>query len=305
MNGLLIIDKPKGLTSHDVVRRVRRQLRMRRVGHTGTLDPMATGVLPVAVGEATRLVEFLMDGEKTYRATLKLGEITDTQDAEGQVLEHRSVAGVSAADVETAVRSFEGEIWQVPPMYSALKKDGVPLYRLAREGVEVPREARQIYIRRLQVLAIDLPQVTFEVDCSKGTYVRTLCHDLGLALGTGAHLVALRRTRTGSFTEDDCVSLEQLEAAEGEGERWLLPLCEVLREMPVLEVDAPAARRLADGIPPEVSSLSAQPSCAEGQTVRLMQGRALLAVARYAPGREREKRGDFELLRVFNQSRPV
>jgi len=146
--------------------------------------------------------------------------------------------------------------------------------------------------------------VTFEVDCSKGTYVRTLCHDLGQLLGTGAHLTALRRTRSGSFSEVDCVTLEQLEADGGEGR--LLPLAEVLREVPALEVDAPGARRLADGIPPEVSSLSVQPlACGSGQIVRLMQGALLLAVARYAPGREKEKRGDFELLRVFNQNRPV
>jgi len=300
MNGLLIIDKPQGLTSHDVVRRVRRLLRTRRVGHTGTLDPLATGVLPVAVGEATRLVQFLMEGEKGYRATLRFGEITDTQDAEGEVLERRSIAGVTAAAVEAAARSLEGDILQVPPMYSALKKDGVPLYRLAREGLEVQREARPIFVRRLQILSIDLPLVTFEVDCSKGTYVRTLCHDLGLALGCGAHLVALRRTRTGSFTEADCVRLEELEAAEGDVR--LLPPGEALREMPALELDANAVKRLADGIPPEISSLLAHPACAPGETVRLMQGPALLAVARYAPGREKEKRGDFELLRVFNQN---
>jgi len=303
MNGLLLIDKPQGLTSHDVVRRVRRLLRTRRVGHAGTLDPLATGVLPVAVGEATRLVQFLMEGEKSYRATLRLGEITDTQDAEGEVLERRPLEGVTVAAVEAAARSLEGEVQQVPPMYSALKKDGVPLYRLAREGLDVPREARSIIVRRLQVLSIDLPLVTFEVDCSKGTYVRTLCHDLGLALGCGAHMVALRRTRTGTFTEADCVTLEELEREEGEAR--LLSLGEVLREMPALELEAQAARRLADGIPPESSSLMAPPSCSEGETVRLMQGQSLLAVARYAPGREKEKRGDFELLRVFNRSRVV
>jgi tRNA pseudouridine55 synthase len=210
MNGILLIDKPQGMTSHDVVRRVRRLLRTRRVGHTGTLDPLATGVLPVAVGEATRIVQFLMEGDKTYRAVLKLGEITTTQDAEGEVLERRPVEGITVEAVIAAARSFAGVIHQLPPMYSALKKDGVPLYRLARQGIEVERESREVRIDRLQILDVDLPLVTLEVDCSKGTYVRTLCHDLGLALGTGAHLVALRRTRSGSFTEADCVKLEQL-----------------------------------------------------------------------------------------------
>lgn len=302
MNGILLIDKPQGMTSHDVVRRVRRLLRTRRVGHTGTLDPLATGVLPVAVGEATRIVQFLMEGDKTYRAVLKLGETTTTQDAEGEVLERRPAEGITPEAVIAAARSFEGVIHQLPPMYSALKKDGVPLYRLARQGIEVERESREVRIDRLQILDVDLPLVTLEVDCSKGTYVRTLCHDLGLALGTGAHLVALRRTRSGSFTEADCITLEQLET-DGTATPPHLSVDEALRGMPALEVDAEAARRLADGIPPALASLSAAPGCPEGEAVRLMHGGNLLAVARFAPGRLSEKRGDFELLRVFQAAR--
>jgi tRNA pseudouridine55 synthase len=302
MNGILLIDKPPGMTSHDVVRRVRRLLRTRRVGHTGTLDPLATGVLPIAVGEATRIVQFLMEGDKTYRAILKLGETTTTQDAEGEVLERRPVEGITAETVIAAARSFEGVIRQLPPMYSALKKDGVPLYRLARQGIEVERESRAVRIDRLQILDVDLPLITLEVDCSKGTYVRTLCHDLGLVLGTGAHLLALRRTRSGSFTEADCVTLEQLET-DGTATPPLLSVDEALRGMPALEVDAEATRRLADGIPPALASLSAAPGCPEGETVRLMHAGTLLAIARFAPGRLNEKRGDFELLRVFQAAR--
>jgi tRNA pseudouridine55 synthase len=302
MNGILLIDKPPGMTSHDVVRRVRRLLRTRRVGHTGTLDPLATGVLPMAVGEATRIVQFLMEGDKTYRAVLKLGETTTTQDAEGEVLERRPVEGITAETVIAAARSFEGVIRQLPPMYSALKKDGVPLYRLARQGIEVERESRAVRIDRLQILDVDLPLITLEVDCSKGTYVRTLCHDLGLVLGTGAHLLALRRTRSGSFTEADCVTLEQLET-DGTATPPLLSVDEALRGMPALEVDAEATRRLADGIPPALASLSAAPGCPEGETVRLMHAGTLLAIARFAPGRLNEKRGDFELLRVFQAAR--
>jgi tRNA pseudouridine55 synthase len=302
MNGILLIDKPPGMTSHDVVRRVRRLLRTRRVGHTGTLDPLATGVLPIAVGEATRIVQFLMEGDKTYRAILKLGETTTTQDAEGEVLERRPVEGITAETAIAAARSFEGVIRQLPPMYSALKKDGVPLYRLARQGIEVERESRAVRIDRLQILDVDLPLITLEVDCSKGTYVRTLCHDLGLVLGTGAHLLALRRTRSGSFTEADCVTLEQLET-DGTATPPLLSVDEALRGMPALEVDAEATRRLADGIPPALASLSAAPGCPEGETVRLMHTGTLLAIARFAPGRLNEKRGDFELLRVFQAAR--
>lgn len=302
MNGILLIDKPQGMTSHDVVRRVRRLLRIRRVGHTGTLDPLATGVLPVAVGEATRIVEFLMEGDKTYRAVLKLGETTTTQDADGEVLERRPVDGITMDAIVAAARSFEGVIRQLPPMYSALKKDGVPLYRLARQGIEVAREFRQVRIERLRIIAVDLPLVTLEVDCSKGTYVRTLCHDLGQAVGTGAHLVALRRTRTGEFTETDCIALQQLEA-EGSTAPLFLSMAEALRGMPAIEVDVDAAHRLADGVPPSAASVVAAPDCPVGATVRLMHAGVMLAVARYAPGREQEKRGDFELLRVFQAAR--
>jgi tRNA pseudouridine55 synthase len=291
MNGILLIDKPQGMTSHDVVRRVRRLLRTRRVGHTGTLDPLATGVLPVAVGEATRIVQFLMEGDKTYRAVLKLGETTTTQDAEGEVLERRPADGITAEAVMAAARSFAGVIHQLPPMYSALKKDGVPLYRLARQGIEVERESREVRIDRLQVLDVDLPLVTLEVDCSKGTYVRTLCHDLGLALGTGAHLVALRRTRSGSFTEADCVTLEQLET-DGTATPPHLSVDEALRGMPALDIDAEAVRRLPtasrrrsllNAAPAALKRLSA--SCT-AEPCWPLPG---------SPGRLSEKRGDFEL----------
>lgn len=302
MNGILLIDKPPGMTSHDVVRRVRRLLRTRRVGHTGTLDPLATGVLPVAVGEATRIVQFLMEGDKTYRAVLKLGATTTTQDAEGEVLEHRPVEGVTADAIVAAARSFEGVIRQLPPMYSALKKDGVPLYQLARQGIEVERELREVRIDRLQILDVQLPLVTIEVDCSKGTYVRTLCHDLGRALGPGAHLVTLRRTRSGSFTESDCVTLEQLEAGDLV-EPPYLSISAALRGMPALEIDAAATRRLADGIPPALVALVGSTVCPEGATVRLTHAGVLLAIARFAPARLKEKRGDFELLRVFHEGR--
>jgi len=302
MNGILLIDKPQGMTSHDVVRRVRRLLRTRRVGHTGTLDPLATGVLPVAVGEATRIVEFLMEGDKTYRAVLKLGETTTTQDAEGELLEVRPVEGITPEAIAAAARSFEGVIRQRPPMFSALKKDGVPLYRLARQGVEVEREEREVHIGRLDILQVALPLVTLEVDCSKGTYVRTLCHDLGLALGTGGHLVALRRTRNGAFNEAECVTLEKLESGGAE-DVPLLSVGEALREMPAVEIDAEAAKRLGVGIPPSICSLVEQAGWREGETVRLMRAGDLLAVARFAPARQNEKRGDFELLRVFQAAR--
>ncbi len=302
MNGLLIIDKPQGMTSHDVVRRIRRLFRTRKVGHAGTLDPLATGVLPVALGEATRTLQFLMAGAKTYRATLKLGEVTDTQDAEGQVLETHPVPTLTAEEIDGVCRSFLGTIEQLPPMYSALKKDGVPLHRLARQGVEVERETREVHIERLDVLEIDLPFVTLEVDCSKGTYVRTLAHDIGQRLGPGAHLTALRRRRNGAFSEADSVTLSALEACPDPRQHpGLLSLESALRAYPALEIDAAAAQRLGHGIPPELGALSDPVTVAAGEVVMLHHAGHLMAAARFAPGREQEKRGDFELLRVFNR----
>lgn len=301
MDAILLIDKSQGLTSHDVVGRVRRILGMRRVGHTGTLDPMATGVLPVATGQGTRLVQFIMAGEKTYRATLRLGQTTDTQDAEGTLVQERGTEGIDAADVERVSRGFVGEIEQVPPMYSALKKNGVPLYRLARQGVEVERASRQMKIDRLQILQITLPFVTFEVDCSKGTYIRTLCHDIGEALGCGAHLSALRRLRTGSFAEQECVSIEQLAACPEPGScPGILTLPEALRDYPAAQVQDEAAQRLLNGIAPKVEQVVGAEGLGEGAVVSLLRADRLLAVARFSPRKGREKRGDFELLRVFN-----
>jgi tRNA pseudouridine55 synthase len=302
MNGLLIIDKPEGITSHDVVRQVRRLFGMRRVGHCGTLDPLATGLLQVAIGEGTRVVEFLMEGEKTYRATLKLGETTTTQDAEGETLDRRPVIDVSQESVITACRKLTGAIQQVPPMYSALKRGGVPLHRLARQGIVIERPPRQVYIHRLEVLQTDLPFLTIEVDCSKGTYIRTLCHDLGMLLGCGAHLTALRRVRSGSFTEKESVPLDRLEAIATAGKcPPLLTMAEALRSYPALQVVPAAARVLKNGVPPSLPEIAGVIDAVEGDVVTLHQGDTLLAVARFAPSRVREKRGDFELLRVFNQ----
>lgn len=300
MHGILIVDKPAGMTSNDVVRRVRRLLGTRRVGHCGTLDPMATGILPVAVGEGTRLVQFLMDGDKSYRATLRLGETTDTQDAEGTVLECRDWHAVDEPAVRLAAAAFVGPLQQIPPMYSALKRDGVPLYRLARQGVEVERAPRSVSINRLEVLGVELPLVTIEVDCSKGTYIRTLAHDLGSALGVGAHLVALRRTRHGRFDEMSAVTLEQLEQLLAAGERPpLLGPRTVLASLPQLELSAEAARRLCNGIPPVTDETSNDTVC--GDLVLLLHAGRLLAIARFAPQRSLESRGDFELLTVFPQ----
>ena len=298
MNGFLVVDKPQGVTSFDVVRTVRRALKVRRVGHCGTLDPMATGVLPVAIGEATRLVEFVMDGEKIYRGTLKLGETTDTQDAEGTILSCSAIDAIDRAQIEVAIATLLGPIQQLPPMYSALKRDGVPLYELARKGVEVERALRSIEIYRFELCSLDLPFVTFEVTCSKGTYVRTLAHDLGARLGCGAHLTALRRLKSGAFSEGDAISLDRLRSDPESVQ--LLPVSAALAALPVLDLSTEALHRLKNGVPPQQSEVSTiHPFPTAGSLVTLCRDRQLVAVARFEPERENEPRGDFVLLRVF------
>ncbi|HUP27477.1 MAG TPA: tRNA pseudouridine(55) synthase TruB [Chloroflexia bacterium] len=228
MNGIFNINKPEGLTSHDVVARIRRLLRTRpiqnpsskvqnRVGHAGTLDPLATGVLPIVVGTATRLVEYLADADKAYRATLVLGATTDTYDREGHLTFNQGVLMPSADAVGAAMQQFKGEIEQLPPMHSAIKMGGKKLYDLARQGIEVKREPRKVTIKRLEQEAYDPPRLQLYVECSKGTYIRSLAHDLGTSLGTGAYLEALVRTRHGPFTLEGAIGLESLEAAFNDG----------------------------------------------------------------------------------------
>ena len=222
MNGIVIIDKPVGWTSQDVVSKLRGKLHTKRIGHGGTLDPMATGVLPVFVGRATRGVEFFEHAEKTYETVLRLGLLTDTEDTSGTVLEERSV-DVTQAQLEAALEKFRGEILQVPPMYSALKVNGQKLYDLARKGKEVERQPRPITIHVLELLSFDGRDARLRVRCSKGTYIRTLCKDIGLALGCGGCMAELRRTAAGAYTEAEAVKLETLIDSE-EPETYLRPV---------------------------------------------------------------------------------
>jgi tRNA pseudouridine55 synthase len=207
--GLLVVDKPAGITSHDVVQQIRRLSRIRRVGHAGTLDPLATGVLLVCLGRATRLIEYLVGQPKTYVGVVRLGQKTDTYDAEGEVTQTRPVT-VGKEDIAAALNAFRGRIEQVPPLYSALKKEGQPLYKLARQGQIIDVPARPVTIYELEILAWDTPDVTLRVVCSAGTYIRSLAHDLGEQLGCGGHLVALRRTAVGMMTVDAAAPLASL-----------------------------------------------------------------------------------------------
>ncbi len=208
--GVLLIDKAPDMTSHDVVAIARRALNTKKIGHCGTLDPMATGLLMLVIGRATKIQDLLMSEDKEYQGTLTLGVTTSTQDRQGTALETREVRDFSAEEIDGAFGAFTGAFEQIPPMVSAIKKDGVPLYKLARQGKEVERAPRPVYVTSYEVSRIALPEVDFTVNCSKGFYVRTYAHDIGDKLGCGAHLSALRRTRSGKFTLDRAVTVDAL-----------------------------------------------------------------------------------------------
>ena len=217
IDGILNIDKPYGATSMDVVRRIKRASGQRRVGHGGTLDPVATGVLPICLGQATRMMEDLINGGKTYRADVELGTATDTYDALGEATARADASGVSVGDVERALEGFVGDIRQAPPMYSALKRDGKRLYELARAGVEVEREARPVVVHGITLQGWTPPIATIEVRCGRGFYMRSLAHDLGQALGCGGHLKTLERLRCGGFSVSDAVSIDEMEERFADG----------------------------------------------------------------------------------------
>jgi tRNA pseudouridine55 synthase len=294
LDGVLVVNKPAGWTSHDVVARARVLLGVAKVGHTGTLDPAATGVLVLCLGKATRIAEYLVNADKEYRAVLRLGVATDTQDATGTVIAEAGGALPDRAAIEAVMGRFVGQHRQVPPMYSAVKIQGVPLYKSARAGRTVDRPARDFTVRSLQILSVTPTpptlDVTFDVVCSKGTYVRTLCADIGEALGVGGHLAGLERLRAGRFCIEDALTLDDLAALAGReavGTR-LHALADVLDGVPVLTLDP----RAADGVRHGVAVPAAQVIGMEGQweagaCVRLQaaDGR-LLAIGKVPCGSE-------------------
>ena len=251
MDGIIVIRKEKGFTSHDVVAKLRGILHMKKIGHTGTLDPDAEGVLPVALGKATRLVDMITDKEKTYDAVMRLGVVTDTQDMSGTVLSQAAELHVTEEELRTVIESFIGDYMQIPPMYSALKVNGKKLYELAREGKTVERKPRPVHFYEIEILEIALPLVHFRVTCSKGTYIRTLCHDIGKKLGCGAAMETLLRTKVGRFTLDDAITLAQTEEAvqNGEIESKVLGIEKILAEYPRVCCTKEGDRLLANGNP--------------------------------------------------------
>jgi tRNA pseudouridine55 synthase len=231
IDGVLLVDKKPGITSHDIVDLVRRRFRLPKVGHCGTLDPIATGLILLVIGRGTKIQDLLMAEDKTYAGTLTLGIATDSQDVTGKVIAELPVPAFTPEQIRDAFARFHGDFHQLPPMVSALKKDGVPLYKLARQGKIVEREPRLVHVYRHEVGRIELPDVDFVVECSKGFYVRTYCHDIGTALGCGGHMKSLRRTRSGNFHVEDAISVERLEQLESliELEPHILSLPEVSR----------------------------------------------------------------------------
>lgn len=244
-NGILLLDKPLGLSSNAAVQRVRRIFGREKAGHTGSLDPLASGMLPVCLGEGTKVAGYLLDGDKQYEFTMQLGSRTATGDLEGEVVESAPVPADPAAALRAAIPAFLGPIQQVPPMYSALKRDGQPLYRLARQGVEVERAPRAVTIRELELLGTDGSRGSLRVTCSKGTYVRVLAEDLARAAGSCAHLTALRRTAVAPFPAGSMVTLEQLEADPSAAP--LLPPDAALPQLPAVALDPVGALRLRQG----------------------------------------------------------
>jgi tRNA pseudouridine55 synthase len=281
VDGVLVVDKPKGITSFDVVREVRRATGEKKVGHTGTLDPMATGVLPLCLGEATKIAQFITEASKAYDATLKLGATTDTLDADGTVVLERPVPVITRELLEAALQKFRGTFLQTPPMYSAIKIKGVRLYELARAGEEVERTPREVTVHELKLLDFSATEVTLSVRSSKGFFVRTLAADLGEALGCGAHLTALRRTQSGPFVLGQAVPLAQVQAAPTAIK--LVGLQDALVDMPSVQVTAAQAQKVVHGglveVPPRAGLFRV-----------LGPGGELLAVAEAERGRLTYKR---------------
>ncbi len=211
IDGVLLVDKPTGCTSHDIVDFVRRRFQFKKVGHCGTLDPLATGLLMLVIGKATKIQDLLMAEDKAYIGTMKLGQVTDSQDSDGKVTEEKPVPTLTQEQVEAVMKEFTGDFYQIPPMVSALKKQGVPLYKLARAGKTVEREPRLVHISYYRIHHWASPELKFEIGCSKGFYVRTYCHDIGQKLGCGAHLIQLSRIKSGNFTLDRAISWEKMQ----------------------------------------------------------------------------------------------
>ena len=260
VNGVLLLDKPTGITSNAALQKVKRLFNANKAGHTGSLDPLASGLLPICLGEATKISGFLLSADKEYHAVCKLGVTTDSGDADGEVRETRPVGGICVAEVQEVLEGFLGQSQQTPPMHSAIKRNGQPLYKLAREGVEVAREPREITIHSLDLIRLEGDELELAVRCTKGTYIRVLAEDIGEALGCGAHVSALRRTGVGALHDQPIHTLEELQAVDAEGgpaalDALLLPMESTLPDWPQVRLSEDASFYLCQGQPVFVPQL--------------------------------------------------
>jgi tRNA pseudouridine55 synthase len=288
LHGILVVDKPRGWTSHDVVARVRRLAGQRQVGHGGTLDPLATGLLPLGLGSATRLLEYLAEGGKTYEATVRLGAATNTYDAEGEVVAEAPWQHVSESALREALRRFSGTIEQRPPAFSAIKRGGRPLYALARRGEAVEAPPRTVTIHAIVLLRFAPPEFELRVDCSGGTYIRSLAHDLGRALGSAAHLAALRRTRVGGLTLAEATTLDALDhGGRALLEARLLPADRAVLHLPAVRLDDAGADAVRHGREPDSAALPELQGSAEILCRAYDRAGAFIALLRYDAQHER------------------
>lgn len=287
MNIIVNLNKPKDITSHDGVKKVKNILSVKKAGHAGTLDPMATGVLLVCVNKATKLASFFSSLDKEYKAVMKLGTSTDTQDAYGKVIETCDDIPADREQVESVLKSYSGITLQEPPMFSALKHKGKPLYKLARKGIEIERKPREINISMIKLLDFNLPYVTFKTRCSKGTYIRTLCHDMGKKLGACAHLYELERTAIGEFNISDSISLDELnEISRGESmNKSIYSMSDALSWLPELTVDNSLSKSISHGNPIKLTAISEKLKTAKAIKIK-SQDNKLLSIGSYSPDKD-------------------
>jgi tRNA pseudouridine55 synthase len=313
VDGLVVVDKPGGITSLDVVREIKARFLIKKAGHIGTLDPFATGVLPVVVNEGTKLVPFLREEPKEYEAVMRLGEETSTDDLTGEIIRRGAWETLSPEIIQTAFQTFLGIIRQTPPMFSAVKVNGKPLYRMARKGIEIERSEREVRIYDLQILKVDLPMVHFRVSCSRGTYIRTLAKDIGIKIGCRAHLISLRRTRSGSFSLDQAIPMEKMKGLPTEALRsCLIPLREMLPDFPEVTGDERLIQEVRRGkemmaqdfepqpLPPFVAGQWLRMSTPEEGLVAILQSE----LRRGERGMRDPERVVLRPLRVFHPSTP-
>ncbi len=286
MDILISINKPKDITSQDAVTSVKRILKVKKAGHTGTLDPLATGLLIICINRATRLASYFADLDKEYNAVMKLGESTDTQDAYGKIIYQSNTNNVDKDRIEETLKSFEGTSLQHPPMFSALKHKGQSLYKYARQGIEIDRSHREVSIHSISLININLPYATFKARCSKGTYIRTLCHDIGQKLGVGAHLLELERTAIGPFNLENSLTLEELKSVS-EGQRvdkGFYSMYDASSWMPEFKIKEPLVKAVIHGHPIQLGNLRPSEEIKSASGVRIVSpGGDLLAIGSYSP----------------------